>query len=136
MEPLLRVVNLSKSFGTLPALQQVSFQVQPGEVMLEQRVGAIAARPGQARLRVSYLQAICNSGFVTALRNLGRVLSQRGLLWLVGADQEKGQVIRLRGLPADLRIVKVMYFDAPADRTPVVRGPGVGALVGAGVGLL
>jgi signal transduction histidine kinase len=33
MEPLLRVVNLSKSFGTLPALQQVSFQVQAGEVV-------------------------------------------------------------------------------------------------------
>ncbi|MBA4379912.1 MAG: histidine kinase, partial [Anaerolinea sp.] len=33
MEPLLRVVNLSKSFGTLPVIQQVSFEVQPGEVV-------------------------------------------------------------------------------------------------------
>ena len=33
MEPLLRVINLSKSFGTLPVLQQVSFEVYPGEVV-------------------------------------------------------------------------------------------------------
>ncbi len=33
MDPLLRVVNLSKSFGTLPAIQHVSFEVQPGEVV-------------------------------------------------------------------------------------------------------
>jgi len=33
MEPLLRVVNLSKSFGTLPVIQQVSFKIQPGEVV-------------------------------------------------------------------------------------------------------
>lgn len=33
MEPLLRVNNLSKSFGTLPVIQQVSFEVQPGEVV-------------------------------------------------------------------------------------------------------
>jgi signal transduction histidine kinase len=33
MEPILRVVNLSKSFGTLPAVQHVSFEVQPGEVV-------------------------------------------------------------------------------------------------------
>jgi len=33
MKPLLRVVNLSKSFGTLPVVQQVSFDVFPGEVV-------------------------------------------------------------------------------------------------------
>ena len=33
MDPLLRVVNLSKSFGTLPVIQQVSFDIQPGEVV-------------------------------------------------------------------------------------------------------
>lgn len=33
MEPILRVLNLSKTFGTLPVIQQVSFQVQPGEVV-------------------------------------------------------------------------------------------------------
>ena len=33
MEFLLRVINLSKSFGTLPAIQQVSFEVQSGEVV-------------------------------------------------------------------------------------------------------
>ena len=33
MEPLLRVINISKRFGTLPAIQQVSFEVQPGEVV-------------------------------------------------------------------------------------------------------
>jgi signal transduction histidine kinase len=33
MEPLLQVVNLSKTFGTLPVIHQVSFQVDPGEVV-------------------------------------------------------------------------------------------------------
>jgi signal transduction histidine kinase len=33
MEPLLRVINLSKRFGTLPAIQQVSFEINPGEVV-------------------------------------------------------------------------------------------------------
>lgn len=33
MEPLLRVISLSKRFGTLPVIQQVSFEVQPGEVV-------------------------------------------------------------------------------------------------------
>ncbi len=33
MKPLLRVLNLSKSFGTLPVIQRVSFEVQPGEVV-------------------------------------------------------------------------------------------------------
>ncbi len=33
MKPLLQVVNLSKSFGTLPVVQQVSFNVYPGEVV-------------------------------------------------------------------------------------------------------
>ena len=33
MEPLLRVTNLSKSYGIVPALQQVSFNIYPGEVV-------------------------------------------------------------------------------------------------------
>lgn len=33
MDPLLRVIDLSKSFGTLPAIQHVSFEVHPGEVV-------------------------------------------------------------------------------------------------------
>ena len=33
MKPLLRAINISKSFGTLPAIQQVSFEVIPGEVV-------------------------------------------------------------------------------------------------------
>ena len=33
MEPLLRVINLSKTFGILPVIQQVSFDVLPGEVI-------------------------------------------------------------------------------------------------------
>ncbi len=33
VKPILRVLNLSKSFGTLPVIQQVSFQVHPGEVV-------------------------------------------------------------------------------------------------------
>jgi signal transduction histidine kinase len=33
MQPLLRVSNVSKTFGTLPVLQQLSFEIQPGEVV-------------------------------------------------------------------------------------------------------
>jgi signal transduction histidine kinase len=33
MEPLLRIINVSKSFGTLPAVQQVSFHVNAGEIL-------------------------------------------------------------------------------------------------------
>jgi ABC-type multidrug transport system ATPase subunit len=33
MESLLSILNLSKSFGTLPVIQQVSFDVKPGEVV-------------------------------------------------------------------------------------------------------
>jgi signal transduction histidine kinase len=33
MEPLLRVNNLTKSFGTLPVIQRVGFDIQPGEVV-------------------------------------------------------------------------------------------------------
>jgi len=33
MDPLLRVINLSKRFGNLPAVRQVSFDLQPGEVV-------------------------------------------------------------------------------------------------------
>ncbi len=41
MEPLLRCINLSKSFGALPVLRQISFEVAPGEVVgLAGRSGA------------------------------------------------------------------------------------------------
>ena len=33
MKPLLRVSNLSKSFGLLPVINQVSFEIQPGEIV-------------------------------------------------------------------------------------------------------
>ena len=33
MEPLLRVINLSKKFGTLLAIRQVSFDIHPSEVV-------------------------------------------------------------------------------------------------------
>jgi signal transduction histidine kinase len=33
MKPLLRIVNLSKTFGTLTALQRITFDVYPGEVV-------------------------------------------------------------------------------------------------------
>lgn len=33
MEPLLKVVNLSKSFGTLPVVRRLSLEIQPGEVL-------------------------------------------------------------------------------------------------------
>ncbi|MCG3209784.1 MAG: Vitamin B12 import ATP-binding protein BtuD [Anaerolineae bacterium] len=41
MEPLLRIINVSKRFGTLTALHQISFDVYPGEVVgLAGRSGA------------------------------------------------------------------------------------------------
>jgi signal transduction histidine kinase len=40
-EPIIKAINLSKTFGTLPAVQQVSFDVYPGEVVgLAGRSGA------------------------------------------------------------------------------------------------
>ncbi len=33
MEPLLQVVDISKTFGSLPVIQQVSFEIMPGEVV-------------------------------------------------------------------------------------------------------
>ena len=41
MEPLLRCINLTKTFGALPVLRQISFEVAPGEVVgLAGRSGA------------------------------------------------------------------------------------------------
>src|SRR5579859_4239708 len=41
IEPVLRCINISKSFGALPVLQQVSFSIAPGEVLgLAGRSGA------------------------------------------------------------------------------------------------
>ena len=51
MEPLLRVINLSKSFGTLPAVQQVSFEVYPGEVV------GLAGRSGSGKTVLAMLLA-------------------------------------------------------------------------------
>jgi signal transduction histidine kinase len=49
MDPLLRVINLSKSFGTLPAVQQVSFEVYPGEVV------GLAGRSGSGKTVLAML---------------------------------------------------------------------------------
>lgn len=51
MDPLLRVINLSKSFGTLPAIQQVSFDVYPGEVV------GLAGRSGSGKTALAMLLA-------------------------------------------------------------------------------
>ncbi len=51
MDPLLRVINLSKSFGTLTAVQQVSFEVQPGEVV------GLAGRSGAGKSVLAMLLA-------------------------------------------------------------------------------
>ena len=42
MVPLLQVTNLSKTFGTLPVIQQISFQINPGEVVgLAGNIGSV-----------------------------------------------------------------------------------------------
>ncbi|MBN1219656.1 MAG: ATP-binding cassette domain-containing protein [Anaerolineae bacterium] len=51
MDPLLRVINLSKSFGTLPAVQQVSFDIYPGEVI------GLAGRSGSGKTVLAMLLA-------------------------------------------------------------------------------
>ncbi len=50
-EPLLRVINLSKSFGTLPAVRQVSFELYPGEVV------GLAGRSGSGKSVLAMLLA-------------------------------------------------------------------------------
>ncbi|MBN1993608.1 MAG: ATP-binding cassette domain-containing protein [Anaerolineae bacterium] len=51
VDPLLRVINLSKSFGTLPAVQQVSFEVYPGEIV------GLAGRSGSGKTVLAMLLA-------------------------------------------------------------------------------
>ena len=51
MDPLLRVINLSKSFGTLPAVGHVSFDVYPGEVV------GLAGRSGSGKTVLAMLLA-------------------------------------------------------------------------------
>ena len=50
-EPILKVINLSKNFGTLPAVQQVSFDVYPGEVV------GLAGRSGAGKSVLAMLLA-------------------------------------------------------------------------------
>ncbi len=51
MVPLLKVINLSKQFGTLLAVQQVSFEVYPGEVV------GLAGRSGSGKSVLAMLLA-------------------------------------------------------------------------------
>ncbi len=51
MEPLLRCINLSKSFGALPVLRQLSFDVAPGEVV------GLAGRSGAGKSVLAMLLA-------------------------------------------------------------------------------
>jgi signal transduction histidine kinase len=51
MEPLLKVTNLSKQFGALLAIQQVSFEVYPGEVV------GLAGRSGSGKSVLAMLLA-------------------------------------------------------------------------------
>jgi len=51
VDPLLRVINLSKKYGTLVAIQQVSFEVYPGEVV------GLAGRSGSGKSVLANLLA-------------------------------------------------------------------------------
>jgi len=51
MEPLLRCINLSKTFGALPVLRQVTFEVAPGEVV------GLAGRSGAGKSVLAMLLA-------------------------------------------------------------------------------
>jgi signal transduction histidine kinase len=51
MEPLLRATNLSKSFGTLPVVRNVSLEVYPGEVV------GIAGKSGSGKSALAMLLA-------------------------------------------------------------------------------
>lgn len=51
MEPLLRLIQLSKSFGTLPAVQQVNLDVAPGEVV------GLAGQSGSGKSVIAMLLA-------------------------------------------------------------------------------
>lgn len=51
MDPLLRVANLSKNFGNLLAVQQISFEIAPGEVV------GLAARSGSGKTVLTMLLA-------------------------------------------------------------------------------
>src|SRR4029079_7835325 len=51
MDPLLRCINLTKSFGALPVLRQISFEVVPGEVV------GLAGRSGAGKAVLAALLA-------------------------------------------------------------------------------
>ncbi len=51
MKPLLRAINISKSFGNLSAIQQISFEVYPGEVV------GLAGRSGAGKTVLSMILA-------------------------------------------------------------------------------
>jgi signal transduction histidine kinase len=51
MEPLLRCINVSKSFGALPVLRQLSFDVAPGEIV------GLAGRSGAGKSVLAMLLA-------------------------------------------------------------------------------
>lgn len=65
MEALLKVVNLSKQFGTLVAVQQINFEVYPGEVV------GLAGRSGSGKTVLTMLLA-------------GLSLPSQGELWFDG----------------------------------------------------
>lgn len=51
MEPLLKAINLSKSFGTLPVIQRVSLVIYPGEVV------GLAGKSGSGKSALSMMLA-------------------------------------------------------------------------------
>lgn len=113
VEPLLQAINLSKKFGTLTALQQVSFNVYPGEVV------GLAGRSGAGKSVLTCLLA----GLYTP-SNGDIYFNQKRLQWPFNARDLGIEVIHQEPkLANNLDVVSNIFFGRE------IGWPGVGRLL-------